>query len=219
MKGLLRNSFYGAIGSARITLIFFAAIGLFLIINVNEVLLQFFVLSCSIVFGFNALSSVRKESATNWNKYVITAPVQRKDIVKSRYINHALWTLIGVVVAALFLGLSLLIHGNYFSVNIVRAIISLFSLGIGIPLLMGCIFYPLIYLIESDKSEIIMGISLLGAVGITLGLIWLLNFSFGMDSVSDIEFFLGMVLYVGFVLLLFIISFFITVRVNRKKEY
>lgn len=223
MKGLLKNNFFGAMGSAMVSLSFFVVFGIVVIVTANSSLLLIFGLVCIPIFAINALSAFRKESATNWNKYIIVAPVRRKDIVKSRYINHISWVLVGAILVAIFVAFMILIHGVSIYNNSVRDPLSLFGIGIGIPLLMGSVFYPAVHLIGADRSEILMIISLIAAIGITTGIIGSINmyysYYYGYDSMSDPEFLMGMAVYIGIVILFFILSYFLSLLINRKKEY
>lgn len=218
MKGLLKNQFYGAIGSAVVLLAFFAAVGIGLLISGNPSLLNIYVLVAATAFAFNAVSGFRKEASSKWSKYELTTPVGRKDIVKSRFINHTLWVLAGIILSALFVVLTLAIHGNRYFYYDVRDPLMLFSCGTGLALLMGAIFYPAIYLLGTDKSEIMMIISLLGSVGITVGIIWILNAAYDFRSVSDTEFYLNVMIYMVIVLVSFVLSYFLTTFIYRRKE-
>lgn len=218
MKGLLRNQFYGALGSAVVLLVFFVAIGIGLLISGNASLLNIYVLVAATAFAFNAVSGFRKEASSKWSKYELATPVRRKEIVKSRFISHTLWVLAGVMLSALFVVLTLSIHGNIYFYYDVRDPLMLFCCGTGIALLMGAFFYPSIYLLGTDKSEIIMIISLLGSVGITVGIIWMLNAAYDFQLVTDAEFYLNVAIYMAIVLVSFVLSYFLTTLIYRRKE-
>lgn len=218
MKGLLKNQFYGAAAGAAILLGFFIVAGIGLLISGNSSLLNIYVLVSATAFAMNALAGFRKEAASKWSKYELTAPITRKDIAKSRYITHAIWVLAGTLLAALFVGLTVAIHGNFFFYHVIRDPLALFCTGAGIALLMGTIFYPSIYLLGTDKSEIIMIVSLSGAIGITVGVIWILNATYGFDTVSGPEFYLSMAIYMTIAVMSFIFSCFLTTFIYRRKD-
>ena len=219
MKGLLKNQFYGAIGGAAVLIVFFGAVGAWLLISANPSLLNIYVLVIATAFAFNAVSGLRKESSSKWIRYQLTTPVTRRDIVKSRFVNHVFWVLVGVLLSALFVILALAIHGNQYFYYSIRDPLILFCCGTGIALLMGVIFYPVIYLLGTDKSEIIMIISLLGSIGITSGVFWAYNSVYDFKSVSDLKFYLGVTIYMVLVFVLLILSYFLTTVIYRKKEY
>lgn len=219
MNGLLKNSFYGALGSAKILLAFFVVAGFALMITGNPSFLNIFGLITATVFSFNAVSGLRKEAATKWNKYELTAPVRRKDIVKCRYINHIIWVSVGVLLSAVFIGLTVLFHGNNYFYYSVRDPLTLVCVGSGTALFMGTLFYPAIYFFGTDKSEIIIIVSLLGAIGLSLGTMWIINAGYGFRSLSDPEYYLCMTIFMAVVIVSFILSYFATNIIYRQKEY
>ncbi len=219
MIGLLKNNFYGAIGSAVIFLVVFLTAGLALLITGNPSLLNILVIVSATAFAFNAISGFRKEASTKWNKYELTTPVRRKDIVKSRYISHIIWIVVGVVLSVVFVGLTVLLHGNLYFYHVIRDPLTLFCLSAGIALLVGTLYYPAIYLFGADRSEVIIIISLLGAVGIAFAIIWLINAGNDFNVLSEPEYYLFIFLFLGIIVVLFLLSYFLTVAIYRGKEY
>lgn len=219
MIGLLKNNFYGSLGGAVILLVFFSIAGVSLLISGSPLLLTILVLVSATAFAFNAISSFRKEASTRWNKYELTTPVRRKDIIKSRYISYFTWVLIGIILSTIFVKLTILIHGNRYFYHELRDPISLFCASIGISLFMGTIFYPMIYFLGSDKNEIVMIISLLGAVGLTLGTLRLINWAHGFKTLSDPEFYLSISIFMAIAIIFFLLSYFLCIFVYKKKEY
>lgn len=219
MNGLLKNSFYGALGSAKVLLAFFLAAGLWLLISGNPSLLNVFGLVTATAFSFNAVSGIRKEAATKWSKYELTAPVRRKDIVKCRYINHIIWIGAGLLLSAFFIGLTVLVHGNNYFYYEVRDPLTLFAMSLGVSLFMGTIFYPATYFFGTDRSEIMIILSLLGAIGLTIGTIWMINAGHDFSSLSDAEYFMCLAVFMGVVIASFVLSYFLTNFIYSRKEY
>ncbi|WMJ89237.1 ABC-2 transporter permease [Anaerocolumna sp. MB42-C2] len=217
--GLLKNSFYGAIGSAIIFLIVFLTAGLVLLITGSPALLNVLVVISATAFAINAVSGFRKEASTKWNKYELAAPVRRKDIVKSRYISYMSWIIFGIILSAVFAGLAVLVHGNLYFYHVIRDPLTLFCLSIGIALLMGTLYYPAIYLFGADRNEVIIIISLLDAVGIAFAIIWLINAGNDFNVLSDPEYYFFIALFLGIVIILFLLSYVLTVAIYRRKEY
>ncbi|RCX06901.1 ABC-2 family transporter [Anaerobacterium chartisolvens] len=219
MIGLLKNNFYGAIGSAFFIFAVFVTAGLALLITGNPSLLNLLVILSGTAFSFNAIAGFRKEAATKWNKYELTMPVRRKDIVKSRYIGHVSWIIVGIVLAAVFVGFTLLVHGDRYFYHVVRDPLTLFCLSVGIALLLGALYYPAIYLFGADKSEVLIITGLLGAVGIAFGIIWLINAGNDFQSLADPEYYLFISVFMGIIVSLFALSYLLTIFVFNKKEY
>ena len=219
MTGLLKNNFYGALESGVIFLAFFLVAGLGVLISGDAVLLNILILVPPTSFAISPASSFRKEASTKWNKYELTAPVRRKDIVKSRYINHVLWVLIGIATSAVFAGLMLSVHGNRYFHYGLRDILLLSCASLGTSLFMGAIFYPVTYLLGADKSEAAIIIGLLGAVGLTAGTLWLMNAANGFQAVSDPGFYLCLSVFTAIAIVFFLLSYFLSVFIYRGKEY
>ncbi len=219
MRGLLRLSFYGARESAMLLLGAFAVFGAVTIAVSNTFLTLSFGVLCISAFSFNAIASARKEAAANWGRYAITTPVRRRDIVQSRYAHHLLWVSIGAVFVAVFVGLSYLVHGHLPLDNGGRDLLLIFSVGIGVPLLIGSIYYPTTFRTGADKSEMVLIISLVGAVGFSAGIMLALNFFYGFKPIDDAQYLLGMLAYLGIVVASFIASYFLAERLHQKKEF
>ena len=94
----------------------------------------------------------------------------------------------------------------------------LFAAGVGISLLMVAIFFPLFYLTGEERSEVVLGISLLAAILIFMGLVSLLNLYFGPEPA------VWQVITSALILLLcsaaaFAVSYPLAVVIFREKEY
>lgn len=73
----------------------------------------------------------------------------------------------------------------------------IFTMGIGMSLLIGAIFYPLFHLGRDEKNEVILILSFLGAVGIMAALVRLINWVLGKNPPSP-EIILGAVCIIVF---------------------
>jgi ABC-2 type transport system permease protein len=131
----------------------------------------------------------------------------RTPIIRSRYISHITWVLSGMALSAIFAGLTVLIHGNRYSYYDLRDPLSLFRVSIGISLFMGATFYPAIYFLGADRNEIVIIISLLGAVGLTSGIIRLLNAANNFGTLTDPECYILISVFMGIVILSFSLLF------------
>ena len=123
MKGLLKNNFYGVIENLKIALAFVMLVGVLLLITGEATLLSAFSLIAPPIIALLMVSCVRKESASKWEKYKLTLPVRRKAIIESQYISHTIWSISGVVIVAVFMTLTVFIHGDqyfYYHISIRR---------------------------------------------------------------------------------------------------
>lgn len=175
MKGLLKNNFYAILSNVKVFSASMLLLGVFVVMmdNKNPSLIIGYIMLGMIGFSFNAIASVRKESAVKWSKYKLTAPIKRSDIVKSYFISQLLWLVVGILFAGIVVALSVMLHGFPFDRDI--DVFMLFVIGNGISLLMGAIFFPLFYLGGEERNEVFLVISLLCGIGIIMGLITFVN--------------------------------------------
>lgn len=112
MKGLLKNNLYATLSNVKAFVIVMLLLGIFVVAMDNKIpsLIIGYMLLGMIGFSFNSIASLRKESATKWNKYKLTAPVKRSAIVQSYFWSLLLWLIVGIV----FAGISLFMGAIFF---------------------------------------------------------------------------------------------------------
>ena len=203
MKGLFKNNFLAVWTNVKIFLLFMFAMGIVVTIIPDQTWQMYFIIIGIAGLAVNAATVIENEFSSKWGKYKLILPVKRIDIVKSLYINHLLWIMIGVFFVGIIIALSYLLHGVPFEQF--EGISGVVVIGISISLTMGAIFIPMIYLAGEDKTIVFLIISLLCAVGIAAMLF-------------NIPLF-GSFILIGCSILLFIVSFPLTVSIFKKKEY
>ncbi|GFI23651.1 hypothetical protein IMSAGC011_02441 [Lachnospiraceae bacterium] len=202
MKGLFKNNFLSVWTNAKIFLLFMFAMGIVVTIIPNQTWQMYFIIIGIAGLAVNA-ATIENEFSSKWEKYKLTLPIKRIDIIKSLYINQLLWIMIGVFFVGITIALSYLLHGV--PLEQFESISGVVVIGISISLTMGAIFIPMIYLAGKDKTIVFLIISLLCAVGIAAMLF-------------NIPLF-GSFILIGCSILLFIVSFPLTVSIFKKKEY
>lgn len=203
MKGLFKNNFLAVWTNAKFFLIFMSAMGIVVTIIPNQTWQMYFIIIGIAGLAVNAATVIENEFSSKWRKYKLILPVKRIDIVKSLYINQLLWIMIGVCFVGIIIALSYLLHGVPFEQF--EDISGVVVIGISISLTMGAIYIPMIYLAGEDKTIVFLVISLLCAVGIAAMLFNIPSF--------------GSFILIGCTILLFIVSFPLTVSIFKKKEY
>lgn len=203
MKGLFKNNFFAVWTNAKIFLLFMLAMGIVVTVIPDQTWQMYFVIIGIVGLSVNAATVIGNEFSSKWGKYKLTLPVRRIDIVKSLYINQLLWIMTGILFVGTITVVSYLFHGIPFEQF--DDISGVLVLGISISLTMGAIFIPMIYLAGEDKTIVFLVISLLCAVGIAAMLF-------------NIPLF-GPFILIGCSILLFILSFPLTVCIFKKKEY
>lgn len=214
MKGLLKNNFWAVCSNGKVFSALMFLLGIFVVAVISPSLLIGYALLSIVGFSIIAVTSIKKEFVSKWGTYKLTLPIKRADIVKSYFISSFIWLIVGIIFAGASISLSWLLHGCPFDKSIDT--LSVFALGISVSLLAGAFYFPMFYLGGEEKSEVSLIISLLCGIGIALGIISTLNHYLtpGITAVLT-----GAVVLVICSLLMFALSYPLTVCIYRKKEY
>lgn len=185
MKGLIKNNYYKLISSLKLWLVLIILLGIATIVfdNKNTSLLMGFSYISIIGFSTSTLVGLSKNNSGKWNKYILTLPVERAEIVKSKFVTQAHVICVGIVFTGIVFITSILLHG--FPFYKYTDIPMLLSVSIGISLLMSSIFFPISCIDTKDRIEVISIISLLVSVGIMMGIITALNIL--LEKPTDIQ--------------------------------
>ena len=218
MKGLLRNNFYGIIENVKIVIAIVMILGIVLLITGEATLLSAFSLLDPPIIAILMISCLRKESASKWEKYKLTLPIRRKDIIESQYISHTIWSIAGVAVVAVFMAFTVIIHGDQYFYYGFRDAITLVLGGGILAILIGAISYPLYYLWGAEKTEVILVISVIGSIGIVFALTMLVN-TFSDGNVSDTLYYISLVIVTAVTIIAYVSSYFISKCIFQKREY
>lgn len=218
MRGLFRNNFYAALLSAKAFAGIVVLAGVFVVAMDNTIpsLIIGYMLLVMIGFSMNSIASIRKESATKWGKYKLTVPVRKRDIVLSFFASQLLWLAVGIGFAGVGIVLSVALHGNPFDRN--TDIFMLFVVGIGISLFMGAIFFPLYFLGGEERNEVILLVSLLGGIGVIMGLTTLIRIMYP-GNMTTWQIVLSGIFMMVCAVAAFAASYPVSVGLFKRKEY
>ena len=218
MNGLMRSIFYETLDSIKISVLLLLIIGAVLLATGNESLLLAFSVAVPPVWSALMFSSLRKEDMSRWGKYKLTFPVKRREIVQSQYIAHVAGSLFGVLVSTVFMGGTVLIHGNRYFYYGFRDAVTLIAGGAMIALMMGAISYPLYYLWGSERAELILAVGILGSAGVILALTGLANY-LSDGPVTDAEYYMNLIVDMVITSVMYGASYILSIRLFQKKEY
>ncbi|HEY4390021.1 MAG TPA: ABC-2 transporter permease [Paenibacillus sp.] len=165
-----------------------------------------------------ALEVIKHESKSGYDKYVLTLPVTRRDIVQSHYFFYFSAVTIG----------TLLSHGELFVFRLVSGtsinedILKMVSIGTFMVLIAGAIAYPLLYIFGAEKSDAITIGGAVGGLVASFGLQGLIGYLIEQLPLSNLYIDPSLyvsIMYTIFGLILYILSFFIALFIYRKKEF
>lgn len=207
MKGLLKNNFFIVWSNAKVFSIFMFVWGFFVVIIPEETLQMWYIMTGIVGFSVNAAFGIGNEFTSKWGKYKLTLPVKRIDIVKSWFLSQIIWLFVGLLFSGIGITLSFLLHGC--SYDLLIGMLSIFALGISVSFFMGAMFIPLLYLGGEEKSIVFLVITLLCAFGIVSVLF----------NVTDAAPLLGITFSIICSLLVFALSYPLTLCIFKRKEY
>ena len=219
MTGLFKNNFYAVSELMKIMLSLSAAAGILLLVSGSPELLTWFTILPAPAAAVVSVFGLQRESRSQWSKYKLTLPVRRADILKSQYLTHTLWAILAMTAVSAVIGGTVLIHGNLYFYYGFRDAVTLVSAGGVIALLIGALSYPLHYLMNEDKAVIVPLLSTLGSVIIVLGLSALVSALSNGRVLSDQQYYKSLGLIIAITVIIYFLSFFLSVRIFRRKEY
>ena len=211
MKGVFLNCLYKTLNGFKYLFILVILGGLFLVGTGSYSFIQPFTYIVITVMSLNALTCIRWDTETQWNCYEITLPITRAEIITGKYLFYLFSILIGLICVTIFIVIAVIVHGNVFFILGMRDIITLTVMRIGIPLTVATFYYPFVYILGIDKSDVLLIISLIIAGAFILFLMYLANLFFD-------NYFASLLFFISAILLFFISSFYITIKIFKNYE-
>jgi ABC-type transport system involved in multi-copper enzyme maturation permease subunit len=170
-----------------------------------------------LLMAMPTLEVIKLESKTGYDKYMLTLPVSRKNVVQSHYIFYFL-----IVVTGTILSYGVFLMYALISKSAVENIVNIVSFGTFIVLFAGAIAYPLLYLFGAEKSDAIvlgggMG-GLFGAIALqgVVGYIVEILAASSLPVASSLH---VPILYTLFGMVMYITSYFIALSIYRRREF
>ncbi|MGG0458959.1 ABC-2 transporter permease [Bacillus mycoides] len=214
MRGLLLTNYY-LVYRTFFTFMGIAILGAGLVFYFGDASMYRFIAMFTILFAaIPALEVIKYESKSGYDKYVLTLPVTRSNIVQSHYLFYFLVVIIGTLLSyGIFY-----VYGLVLDTPIDEGILKSVSLGTFIILNAGAISYPLLYVFGAEKSDAITIGSAGGGLLATFGLQSLIGYLMEQLSLSNSSLYVP-IIYTIFGLIIYILSFFVSVFVYKKKEF
>ncbi|KZD27177.1 putative membrane protein [Bacillus cereus] len=163
-----------------------------------------------------ALEVIKYESKSGYEKYILTLPVTRNNIVQSHYLFYFLVVIIGTLLSYGIFYVHGLVSGTPIDDDIFKSV----SLGTFIILNAGAIAYPLLYVFGAEKSDAITIGGACGGLVTYFGLQSVIGYLIELFPISNLNSSVYVsILYTIFGVIIYIFSFFISVFIYRKKEF
>ena len=211
MKGLILKDLLNLKGNIKFILLFIIMFGFMSSLgdgNVNNFIGVIIVLCTTMI-----VSTFSYDDLNKWDSYVLTMPINRNDIVLSKYLTMLIFSFIGVLVSLI---VSVTI-GYCKNTLILNETLLINALILSISVCFGSLILPLIYKFGTERARLLMILCFLVP---TLALLVFKSILENISSPISIEIILNTLVYsLPFVaILLFVISYFISSKIYSKKE-
>ncbi|MBZ1206344.1 ABC-2 transporter permease, partial [Clostridioides difficile] len=210
MKGLILKDLLNLKGNIKFILLFIIMFGFMSSLgdgNDNNFIGVIIVLCTTMI-----VSTFSYDDLNKWDSYVLTMPINRNDIVLSKYLTMLIFSFIGVLVSLI---VSVTI-GYFKNTLILNETLLINALILSISVCFGSLILPLIYKFGTERARLLMILCFLVP---TLALLVFKSILENISSPISIEIILNTLVYsLPFVaILLFVISYFISSKIYSKK--
>ncbi|MFK3937576.1 ABC-2 transporter permease [Alkalihalobacillus sp. NPDC078783] len=214
MKGLLLNQYYAVEKSFWVYLIIGLVFAVGLVVIDNSAVQRVAVLLPFSFMASAAIEVLKHESTSGWSKYVLTLPVRRERVVQSHYLFFTLVSSVGLFIVGIQFLLSQFLFGITLNPGYIYSIMN----ALGLVFILGFITYPLTYILGTEKAEAIMMVG----VGVGIGVFFLSSLLYELVFISVQSINLDLMFSLSFILItliLFIISYIVSIQVYKRKEF
>lgn len=211
MKGLIIKDLYILKGTISTTITILIILIVYCLIRGYGIGL---VIIPPLIFAATTTSSLKLDWAVDWDKKVLTMPISRRQIIKSKYIELICLCTIGTAIGLISANIN-----NFFVATLSKNIIlNIGVLSLALSILGGSFHIMLAYRFGGrslENSEILLFVAYGISVAVVGICIWGLNFVL---SVNFEEFSMTPIIILGLSFFLCICNYIFTVLLFQKKE-
>ena len=222
IKGLLKKDLYNlsSYKASLIVIILFCGIA---IIGTESINLAPIIIG--VIVGMISLSTFSYDEISKSNRYILTLPTNRKEIVAEKYILAIGATIIGGIIGFILTVIVVNIMNNVRPENIINldyeSLITSVIGGIwGISLLQA-IQIPSVFKWGAEKGRIQMFISLFIIIAVIGGIYFLItkfNININIEMLSDFINKFGLIILIALMIIMYFVSYKIAYKIYRNKE-
>ncbi|GAA0497613.1 hypothetical protein GCM10008986_25770 [Salinibacillus aidingensis] len=166
-----------------------------------------------LLMAMPSLEVIKTESKSDYDKFVLTLPITRSNVVQSHYTFYFCIVIIGAV-----LSYCIFYVYNNMTETPTDSLFNIVAMGLFVVLVAGSIVYPLLYIFGANKSDaIVLGGGIAG---------FFARFGFGYIvadlPLSSLKLDLSITIPILFItvgIILYIFSYFIALVIYQKKEF
>ena len=212
MKGLIQNNLYSMENSILIAFIISIFLAILPLGGVNPTFLPMIISIQIFVFVVNICTSLRADETAKWNKFELTLPVKRSNLVLAKYLSIIILIFVGIMMGTVTMVLS-----SHFDYAVSRSMLVYgFEYGLTLSILSMSIMYPLTLVLSEEKSEIIFILSAFATIGSMLLIARVLStWTEGMNLRHPLVGAVSVMVAIA----AFILSYFVSVIIHNRKEF
>ena len=184
----------------------------------NDTITTFMPVFITLCFGMMATSSFNYDNLANSDRYILSFPLNKKDIVKAKYIYIILFTLIGAIIG-ITLSIILQMIKTKEGVNMENIIST--SIGALFGMMILQMFQiPIIYKFGAEKGRLIqmIGIVIIMIIGSSITVFFIKVSPFSLDEFLIMLEQYGLAIIGVVVVLLYLLSYKISLKIYNEKE-
>jgi len=204
MSGLMMKDLFNLRPMAKTLILMFFIFGIIFIPMGNVMTVYFLLMTFAALLP---MTSLTMDDLAKWDRYALTMPVTRKDIVTSKYLLMIIFFCVSIVISGIIAGFSYYLMPQ--NATPLWFIVLVGSLG----LFYGALLFPLLYKFGSEKARYMMFV-LMAVIGILL-VGWFALFG---ESVTG-NLLIYILITAAVSVAAFIASYFVSVRLYEKKEF
>lgn len=212
MNGLIRNNFYAMESNLKMSFILAAALVFSPLIIHNPAVYPMIIAVQVFLFVVNTGTALHADEVAKWNKFELTLPIKRNTIIGAKYITFAVLILCGLL-TGFCTAICISLSGQTWDV---LSILWGYEYGLGLSIVSVSLMYPIILKIGTEKNEMVLLLSAFAAVGLMCLIAAVLS---PVTGEMNLQHPLVGMASISTALLMFPISFIISVNVHRNKEF
>lgn len=216
MKGLLLTNYY-LVHRSVLPYIFIASLVAFVLLWFSsEKSLPIAIMIILLLTSLPSLEVIKKENSSGYDRYVLTLPVSKKNIVTSHYIFYFVNSSIGVIVSFFIF----FVYDNFFVKEENLKFLDSASLGIFIVLFGGSLVFPLLYLLGPEKSDaIVIGGGMIGLLFVFIIQELIKQFQKIFPLILKDTHFIIPMIYIFLGIIIYLVSYYVSRIIYLKKEF
>ncbi|CDG00758.1 Putative Uncharacterized protein [Clostridium chauvoei JF4335] len=154
------------------------------------------------------ITALAYDERSNWDRYALSMPINRKDIIISKYLLGILCSFLGFIICFLF---------NIFSNSLSKETLALSLLFFGISIILISILLPILFKFGVEKGRLIMMIVLFSPTIIIVAISKLNLSKPSEETINTIIHFAPFIAPI-IVLVVLILSIFISLNIYKNKD-